>query len=678
LIQLDKEEESKERRNSLRKLNNIDIHLFSKEMIRLYNSVGIYPPLIDSITGYTYPEELKYTLNVPKDMTIGGFIFFLSKLLGIEESRIKLFKFILTHFHFDMTKRFKYLMIDVERDMYDHKISEFGRIGPQKQFLLYVHINGLDDEISLFSYDISSSTIPADEFIINRNTEESIYIYPWNTWRLNRLSLISENRISIQQTGKRCLIFIKYLRSIGPDSYDLVIDDVFDVGYNDHILPKLQLYGHDKILNRYSKYLPQESIENAELAFLIEENSKENQFANCKEVTPLTEHTTCSKFLNGAISVIVCLNFLSPREPYGMSLLHNIRHCIEGKIDTIRVRFKLLLDKTKEGHKYLLHGEKVEVNFTQSHEALKETILSALKHENALELFQTQGLEHIIFIEPNKFTLSEFIQRLDTRALYFIRDKKNRYYMTPNNILQLLHTDHLSINFKLNFLLQDRENYDFITFVFYDIDNNPITMMSTYIPKKTLFSTNKLINYIRPRILNDYYANPDNEEFFIILQSIDRYLAFEMFDDKDESVRRYEGTENLYYEYRLQPYPQDELMLISLANKIFVSVMKVVDGQTKYYSPLVIYASSDSTIREFKDRVIAKLCRIKGLMDVSTYKLRFHIMSLTNYTPVRLGSLDGLPDDMLLSTSFKISPKNLQIEILSGNNVQGLILKEDN
>jgi hypothetical protein len=684
---LEKEEEDKGKRASKRKTENIDLHIFSKEMVKRYNSVGIYPPLIDSASGYNFNDDFKFTINVPKDMIIGDFITFLSSLTNIPRENFRIYKFILLNHFQDVTKRFMYNIFPLENfKINNYKIIDIAqRVGLPKPFMLYIHVMGLGND-NLFTDDMfMENIISQEEFIINKETNESIYISPKNIWKLNKLADGALDRV-YNSGDNISLIFLKYLK-LTPTGFDLIIDDVVAFRNNENVFATLESYGFDTIKERYIKYLPDDLVEdNCTITFELEENSKVSSFenVNCKNIIPLTKDFIYSRYTNPAICVIVNLNWSTPKENFGTSLINVIKETVEAKVNTINVKLKLIVDKPKEYSKYLNEGKRIPINLTNSTEQLQTIILNQLKAENLSELFNTGELEHYIHINNDRYKIENYIQGLDRRAIQLILDRKIRYHINTNlNLLKLFHTETMSFDFRLKLINTDKDEAELFTIILQDIDINPLAKISFTIPKHLNPSTNKLIPYLKKHFLAQYYTNLESEEFYITLQDPDKHIIYEIFDNRDELIQKYEGG-HLCFEYRLQPIGQDELALIAQENKIFVCVF-ISNHTIKRSSPFVIFASFDSSVGELRERMLQRLYGIKelDLNGLMPFTIKFNIIRFANYDPVKVGGLEEFDDEVILKDVFERFPgvKNIQIEIICNNlamNNHGLILRDEN
>jgi len=142
LFKEEKLEEAKQILKEKKDFNNIDIYMFSKEILFKHNNLGITPSYTNLDEGISFTSvKNRVRLSVPREMKIIDLIKYLSIKTNIPEDKIMLYKYALLYNNIPI-KRFFYQANQIDKNNYNCKMRElFNYLHPVKSpCMLYVHI----------------------------------------------------------------------------------------------------------------------------------------------------------------------------------------------------------------------------------------------------------------------------------------------------------------------------------------------------------------------------------------------------------------------------------------------------------------------------------------------------------------------------------------------------------
>jgi ubiquitin C-terminal hydrolase len=694
LMEQDKEKERKIEMERIRKIRNMNVYIVTKETFRQYHDLGLTPPVLNiwNDDSFLVNDKYRLKLNIPKSTTIRQLLEYVTHYTNIPIANLVIYLYVLDK-PFKILQRNEFNLFELGKLMYDKTINEVQQLdsmGSFKSLILFIDI--LHDT-NLQILELNSNLNEDGETVENINNEngEEMMFYQENGQYFRfKQNIYQGTTFYREQDIFFHVVVFKYIDE--HNNNRLTIDDVKLINNNktqdldlNRLIPfddRFKKYSSGKLI-KVNIYIEKTSFNLNEYLANYKENNglrpdvemesqieEYNRLIKIKDLNVLKEYFLYSS----SYCLIINIEFEKANETCSMEKITDILY------NHIYLRLNYV-DNLVGNDLQIEIGERYLFSLADSEENIMERILQYAKDYTGFnDLFETPYKLYFLNPEENYLkTLEQFINELDSDQVSVLKyNARNSEYIEDMPIYKYIQMSNREPELAFKFTLKNLNTYDDysnsddsedripLNISFFDINNNPMCRLITYINRRTINDTvcARVINNIYDTAIKKLYDDSlPPEDYYFVLQHPNTFFAYEIFTRRSENLLKY-CTHNLSIEYRLQPFSFEEIETFNddQYSKVFVAFC--TRDFKPACDPIVIHVNRDSKVIEAKNYIFEKIQKIEKVkrFDFTFQKLKFYTYALIDYKPYKEILLLNTKDEEGLFTFCK---HNLLVEFPS-------------
>jgi ubiquitin C-terminal hydrolase len=699
LIEEDKEKERKQEMERQRKIRNMNVFILTRETLKEYDGLGLTPPLLNVWKDETIllNDRFRFKINIPKDTTINQLIQYVTHNTKIPASNLAVSLYVLESPH-KLLQRNSFKAYALGTRLYDktmNDIQQFGIMGMFKHVILYIDIITFNNELNILENNENPEEGENESSIQDDEGEDKIFYFEKDQY----FKFKSNDYIPVSYNEEDEKIFnMAIFKYYNEAKKKLVIDDIvlipqksenFDfnsvVPFQERCkkysltapneLTKVNLYMEKTSFNKhdYSKNLKETNEE-----YGLTPTADDSDLEDTNNLLKIGDLNELREYFRHLTSNCIIINVEFQHGSEESNIMETVT---DNLFNTVYLKLGYI-DNLIGNDLQVEIDEKLEFSLVESDEGVMRRVYSyARKFKDFNSLFQSKYLLYFLAPEDEKLrTLEHFLSELDSEQVYIMKNNTKsglnkedmplyKYIQTPNRDPEVFFQFTLkNMNapcYEDSDYSDNNTNYIPFGITFFDIENNPICRLVTYVNTNADNACIDVVENLYEIAIREIYPKntPSQDSFFFILQHTSSFFAYEIFTRRHDNLLKYINN-NLSIEYRLQPFTEEEYTSFTDIgySKLFIAFC------TRDYKPacdpMIIHVKKDSKVIDVKKYIFEKIEKIKKLknFEFTFQKLKFYTYSLVDYKPIKEILLLPSKDEELL---FHYCKHNLLVEFPS-------------